>query len=172
MDLSARILGKHTSEVIAAKATTPLLTIGSDKFFRRDLSSVSCFNFTAAANLSAVLAGLQPRNTKHLFESIPPSALVLPHLGAVSLAVLGAAFEVKGLGGDSPLEAWFTRHRPEQAKREFVTFHAMKHAEHLRELGEAKARKARSARTHARRDVAQRLRGQRYIERQERVNNA
>jgi hypothetical protein len=29
----------------------------------------------------------------------------LPHLGAVSLAVLGAAFEVKGIGGNAPLES-------------------------------------------------------------------
>lgn len=31
--------------------------------------------------------------------------------GVVSLAVLGAAFEAKGLGGDAPLEAWVKQHQ-------------------------------------------------------------
>ena len=169
MDLSPRVLGKHIADQITALAAAPILTIGRDKFYRRDLATVSCFNFVAAANLSAAIASLQARDTKDVFENIPPSALVLPRLGSVSLAVLGAAFEAKGLGGDAPLESWFTNHRPKEATSDFVTFSSMKHAEQKREAGEVKARKQRRERAQGRRDKAQRIRGERFITRRERT---
>jgi hypothetical protein len=172
MHLSTHVLGKTVADQIATRAATPLLTIGKDEFYRRDLALVSCFNFTAAANLSALITDLGVRDTRDLYENVPPTALVLPRLGSVSLACLGAAFEHKGLGGDTPLESWYTRHRPEEARREFVTFSSLKHAEAKREAGEKKARKQRKERTHSRRDQAQRLRGERYIARQGRRADA
>jgi hypothetical protein len=169
MHLSTRVLGKHIADQIASKAAAPLLTIGRDNFYRRDLAGVACFNFTAASNLSKHIATLQPRDTKDVFETVPPVALVIPRLGSVSLAVLGAAFEAKGIGGEAPLEAWFSKHLPKDATRDFVTFSSMKHSELLREAGEKKARKQRRERTASRRDRAQRIRGERYITRRERT---
>jgi hypothetical protein len=162
-----RVLGKSIAEAIALRAVKPVLTIGRDQFRRSDLAGVACFNFTAASNLSNLIAALQLRDTRDLFDNIPPTALVLPRLGSVSLAVLGAAFEAKGLGGDAPLETWFTNHRAPEASREFVTFDSLKHAEAKRESGEKKARKHRRDRSHGRRDQAQRIRGDRYLTRHE-----
>lgn len=110
MILSRRVLGASVVNHIAAKASAPLLTIGTDVFYRHDFAQIDCFNFLAAANLSRVLQDVPVRNARDLFERVPPSSLLLPHLGAVSLAVLGAAFEVKGLGGQAPLEAWMMLH--------------------------------------------------------------
>ena len=111
MDLSTTILGKSTVDELRARVATPILRIGTDQFLRADLARVACFNFQAAQNLSTVLNnGLQVKNTKDVFERVPPEALVQPRLGAVSLAVLGAAFEARGLGGDSPLETWARKH--------------------------------------------------------------
>jgi hypothetical protein len=141
--------------------------IGRDKFFRGDLAQVQCFNFTAASNLSKLISAFGVRDTKDLYESVPPTALVLPRLGSVSLATLGAAFEAKGLGGNAPLESWYALHRPQEATREFTTFSSLKHAEALREVGEKKAKRQRANRTAGRRDQAQRIRGDRYITRQE-----
>jgi len=44
----------------------------------------------------------------------------------VSLAVLGAAFEAKGIGGDAPLENWFRKHRDGGT----VTFSTLKAKQH------------------------------------------
>jgi hypothetical protein len=165
MILSSRLLGQHTAALILERAKMPLLRIGRDTFFRRDLAKLECFNFTAAANLDKILKELSVRNTKDLFDNMPPRALILPRLGAVSLAVLGAAFEAKGIGGNAPLEEWYARHRPGDARREFVTFHSMKSAARRHDEGERKADRADRARKHARRDQAQRLRGDRFIER-------
>src|SRR5262245_43307977 len=170
MHLSSRILGKHIADQIASKARAPLLEVGTDKFYRRDLSNVACFNLVAASNLSKLIAGLQVRNLRDLFDRVPPSALVIPHLGAVSLAVLGAAFEVKGIGGDTPLETWFAKHS-QRADRDYGSFHSLKHAEAVREQGETHAKRARARRTAVRRDQAQRIRGDRYLTRQTRTRN-
>src|SRR4029077_14569041 len=107
-------------------AAAPLLRIGADTFDRKQLAAVACYNFVAAANLSRVLADLKVKDTRDVFHNVPPTALALPHLGAVSLAVLGAAFEHKGLGGDAPLEAWVTKHRPTDQRGEFLTFSTIK----------------------------------------------
>ena len=133
-------------------------------FTRRDLAK-SGATFAAAANLSHLLTSLGARNTRDVFDHVPPSALVLPRLGVISFAVLGAAFELKGLGGDAPLETWIAKHRPKDAADTFVTFDTMKHQETAREPGEARARAQRRARKGARRDKAQRLRVERFTTR-------
>ena len=128
MDLSPRILGGTVARFLTERAAAPLLTIGSDTFDRRALSTVACFNFAAAANLSQILKTLNVKNTRDVFDNVAPWDLALPRLGPISLAVLGAAFEHKQLGGASPLEAWVIKHRnPDQKRDEFVTFTTMKH---------------------------------------------
>jgi hypothetical protein len=167
MDLSARILGTHTATAIAERNATAILTIGRDRFSRADLAGVSCFNYVAALNLSRALADLDVTSTKDVFDRIAPLALAVPHVGAVSLAVLGAAFEHKRLGGDHPLEAWVTRHRnADEQKKDFVTFDTIKHhsADQRAATSERKSAKARKA---ARRDTAHRLRVDRHLSRQE-----
>jgi hypothetical protein len=96
-----------------------------------------------------------------VFDNVPPTELALPRLGAVSLAVLGAAFEVKGVGGESPLESWVKRHLPKGV--EMVTFASLKHRDEVERAEEQKRAKARK---HARRDTAHRLRVERFTQRQ------
>lgn len=168
MQVSTRVLGKSVADHIANYAAKPLLVIGRDTFYRRDLAALNCFHFLAAANLSAAVETLGPRDTRDLFENIPPTSLVVPRMGSIALAVLGAAFEHKGLGGDQPLESWMAKFRE---AHDLVTWHSMKESEHRREIGETKARKARKERTHSRRDQAQRIRGERYITRRMRDSN-
>jgi hypothetical protein len=110
------------------------------------------------------------KNTRDLFERIPPSAFVLPGIGPISIAVLGAAFEHKDLGGSSALESWMAKHRSEGASRDFVTFDTLKANERKHEPGESRAKKQRRDRHHARRTVAQRLRVKRYTARRERTS--
>src|SRR5262245_42852366 len=137
MDLSARVLGKNIAHALEERAHAAVLTIGRDTFGRGDLAAVECFNYIAAANLSRALAEFTVTSTKDVFDRIPPTALALPHVGAVALAVLGAAFEKKGLGGSTPLETWMVKHQrtngmtPEQA---IATFHTVK----VRALAETK----------------------------------
>ena len=67
-----------------------------------------------------------------------PHDLALPHLGVISLAVLGAAFEVKGIGGDMPLETWMQRHAP---AAELVSFPTLKRREHAEQVQDRKRRR-------------------------------
>jgi hypothetical protein len=134
MDLSSRVLGTTTAHRLEERATAVLLRIGRDEFHRGDLASVACFNFLAAANLSAVLnRELQVRDAKDVFDHVSPSALALPRLGAVAIAVLGACFEVRGLGGDHPLEAWVRKHTERHTDNEIRTFDTLKHQIRRRE---------------------------------------
>jgi hypothetical protein len=167
MDLSTRVLGTHASATLKARAAAPVLTIGRDRFTRHDLAAVECFNYVAALNLSRALADLGVGSTKEVFDHVTPLMLAVPHVGAISLAVLGAAFEARGLGGDAPLESWATRHRNEkEQRREFVTFDTIK--AHSAEQRAAKAeRKTAKARKAARRDTAHRLRVDRHLSRHE-----
>jgi hypothetical protein len=143
MDLSARVLGTCTATHLRLTADAVVLRIGSDTFSRTDLAGVACFNFVAAANLSKILTEeLSVKNTREVYEKIAPAALALPHLGAVSLAVLGAAFEAKGLGGNGPLEAWVAKHT---ANHTVVTFGTFKHRQ---ERDAKKARRAARRRSH------------------------
>jgi hypothetical protein len=138
MDLSAALLGSDTAKELHTRLYTALLTIGSDVFTRRDFARVDCFNFAAAQNLSYYLnKTLKVADTRAVFYDVNPGALAIPHLGVFSLAVLGAAFEIKRLGGDSPLENWLKRH-----KVEVVTFHTMK----LHELEDGRQERERARR--------------------------
>lgn len=104
------LLGSSAVQQLHRNATTPVLTIGKDRFTRGQLASVSCFNFIAARWLEAVLRDLEVRDLKDVYDRIPPQALALPRVGAITLSVLGAAFEAKGIGGESPLESYAIKH--------------------------------------------------------------
>ena len=170
MQLSARVLGTSTIAALHERSSAVLLTIGSDRFRRADLASIGCFNFIAAHHLSAAIVAIGGiKNTRDLFERIPPSAFVLPGIGPISIAVLGAAFEHKNIGGSSALESWMAKHRSDGAAREFVTFDTLKTQERKREPGESRATAQRRDRQHARRNQAQRLRVQRHTLRRDRT---
>lgn len=126
MDLSTRVLGSGVAHQLQDRAEAVLLKIGRDTFTRADLAQVACFNFMAAANLSTVLTReLRVKDTADVFHHVAPSALALPRVGAVALAVLGAAFEAKGLGGDHPLEQWVRAHtKKDLPLRTFTTLKA------------------------------------------------
>lgn len=142
MDLSASVLGRHVVTYLSDSLSTPVLTIGRDKFNRAALAGVACFNFTAAANLSRVLNhDLQVKDTRDVFEHVHPDRFVLPRLGPISLAVLGAAFEAKGLGGATPLHTWFQKHR----EGRMITFASLK-AHHDEDVARSASRHARKKR--------------------------
>ena len=142
MNLSARILGRTAVTQLLTSSTTWILQVGTDHFTRAQLAAVGCYNFHAARILSAVLSEYQIKNLTDLYERLPPSALALPHLGVISLAVLGAAFEAKGIGGAAPLESWAERHAGSDTKA-MVTFHTLKKREAAEVARERKARRAR-----------------------------
>jgi hypothetical protein len=158
MDLSARVLGKHVADQLRERTKSVVLRIGKDAFDRHDLAGVDCFNFAAAANLSKILnRELQVKDTADVYHHIAPQALAIPRLGAVSLAVLGAAFEAKSLGGDHPLEAWVLQHTEGD---KLVTFGSLKHRD------EARAEQKRAAaHLSGRRSKAHRIRADRYLKR-------
>lgn len=127
MDYSDALLGAYHARKLREKAGAPVLVIGSDRFTRHDLAAVECFNFLAAANLSHILnEALAVKNTAAVFNQVAPADLALPRLGVVALAVLGAAFQAKGLGGQAPLEAWAKKHLAKDAH--VTTFDTLKHA--------------------------------------------
>jgi hypothetical protein len=165
VDWSAKVLGLPASRLLRDRATASVLTIGGDEFTRQDLAHVSCFNFIAAQHLSAVLKTFRVTSTGDAFHNLSPAQLAVPGLGAIALAVLGAAFELKGLGGAAPLEDWATQHRPDTQRRSFVTFAALKTKSRDMQAERAE-RRAKKSRTRARRDQAHRLRVDRYQRRQ------
>jgi len=154
MHLSPDILGAHTVTQIQARNAAPLLVIGKDTFYRRDLSKIECWNFNAAANLSKRLKELDVKSLQDLYTRIHPLQLVMPRLGTVSLAVLGAAFETRGIGGSNPLKQWYVEHETKA-----LTFAAMKHR---LAQEERKEREARKSRTRGRKAKAHELRVQRF----------
>lgn len=158
LQLSSSVLGLDTTHKLQERVAAHLLTIGSDHFNRRDFSKVDCFSFLAAQNLSYWLNKvLKVENTRYVYYHVNPAELAIPRVGAMSLYVLGAAFELKGLGGENPLESWMTYH-----KLAVVTFHTMK----VNELADGKSeRKTRRDRKHARRDTAHNLRVARFEKR-------
>jgi len=159
MHLSNAILGKHAVDHLQQTARAAVIEIGSDKLTRADLARVGCYNFMAARMLSAVLhRELQVKNLREVYETIPPSALTLPRLGAVSLAVLGAAFEARKLGD---LESYVKRHLA--AEQQVTTWHTMK-AHEAAEV--ARERKEKRARKEKRRGKAHELRVARFEQRQ------
>lgn len=141
MDLSASVLGRNIVSYIVERQKASVLTIGRDAFDRGSLAGVECFNFTAAANLSKLLQSIGVKDTRDLFDNVNPERLVLPRLGAVSLAVLGAAFQAKRIGGATPLAAWFQKHRDGS----LVTFASLKHRDD-RAVSSPRPRKGRRSR--------------------------
>ena len=130
MDLSTSVLGRSVVNYLVERQKASVLTIGRDTFDRAVLAGVACYHFIAAANLSKLLSDLGAKDTRDVFDNVNPERLVLPRLGSVSLAVLGAAFEAKGIGGDAPLENWFRKHRNGGG---VVTFDTLKHRDDARE---------------------------------------
>lgn len=111
MDYAPAVLGEYQSHKLQERTRGIVLQIGSDVFTRADLAKVECFSYVAAANLSAALTKeLRAKSTRDVFERIAPQDVALPRVGVVAFAVLGAAFEAKGLGGDRPLERWVEAH--------------------------------------------------------------
>ena len=82
---------------------------------------------------------------------------------SISLAVLGAAFEAKKIGGDTPLENYVKKHTTKtNGEATFVTWTTMKHRE---QAEVARERKERKKRKRQRRDQAHELRVDRFEER-------
>jgi hypothetical protein len=168
MNLSTRVLGKNVVKQLESRIATPVLSIGSDRFRLQDLSGIGCFNFSAARNLNRLLDSfVAVKSTRDLFEHVHPRELALPRLGAISFSILGAAFELKGLGGDRPLEAWVALHRDESSTREFVTFSTLKQHNVRDVKAQADERRAAKRRKAARRNQAHCLRVDRLETRQE-----
>jgi hypothetical protein len=155
MYYSPAILGTTAVEQLRKNVESAVLTIGSDKLTRGQLAAVGCYNFVAARILSEVLHHeLQVKSLRQVYDEIPPSALALPRLGVISLAVLGAAFEVKRIGGSAPLESYVKKHT-----EKVTTFSTMKHHELVER---AKERKERKRRKKQRRDKAHAIRVERF----------
>jgi hypothetical protein len=131
MDYSDAVLGGYAARKLRERAELAVLTIGSDHFTRHDLAAVECFNFLAAFQLSHALADLGARSTRDVYERLAPVDVVLPRVGVVALAVLGAAFEAHGLGGNAPLESWYKRHLTKGET--IVGFASLKSAAHARQ---------------------------------------
>ena len=166
MKLSKAVLGSSAVESLMKRESQAILVLGKDVFTRGDLSGVKCWNFVAAQSLSAILnRELDVKSTRDVFDRIPPTALAIPRIGAIALAVLSAAFEAKGIGGERPLEAWVEKHRKDENDL-MVTFVSLKRrdAKHTEIINaEKKKRKA------ARRDQAHRVRVGRFEMRQQRT---
>jgi len=141
MDLSTSVLGSTAAARLQELHSEHILIVGKDKLTRAQLARAECFNYVAAKNLSRALRELDVTSLKQLYDRVPPSALALPRIGVVSLAVLGAAFEAKGIGGSAPLENWVKSHQ-----EHITTFYTIKRHEEedvARERKEKRARKRR-----------------------------
>jgi hypothetical protein len=162
MDLSSSVLGAGIVAKLNDRRTAWILKIGRDGFTRAALAGVECFNFQAAATLSAILnKELKVKDTRDVFDRVSPAELALPRIGAIAVAVLGAAFEAKGIGGETPLVAWVRKHAgaPDAAVHTFVSL----------KVRDAKARAEGKAedreRATTRRSKAHRLRRDRFLAR-------
>ena len=158
MDLDARLIGKHAADVLSARTTSAVLIIGSDRFTRGDLAGVQCFCYIAAARLTQLLKPFRVKHTRDLFDTIAPGDLAIPQLGAISLAVLGAAFQARGIGGDAPLLAWIRKHATADTKDRIVTFDTLKHnaadERAAKQTRQRKAQRRRVSRIHLRTQAA------------------
>lgn len=155
MDLSNSVLGTYLVNQLRERVKAPILTIGSDKFSRRDFSRVECFNFAAAANLDYILNHhLKVEDTRDLYFNHNPGELALPRMGSISLATLGAAFEAKGLGGEAPLEMWLRKH-----DIKIATWGTMRDRENEERREEKRRMRSRQ---HSRRNIAHGLRVARF----------
>jgi len=141
MDTSESVLGHYAAQQLQQRIGSPVLTIGRDVFTRAQLAKVSCFNYVACSRLQVALDDLRVKSVQDVFDRIPPMALAVPGVGVIALAVLGAAFQAKKVGGGSPLEAWVRRHHDGQT----ITFGALKERAHVADAPRA-ATAAKSAR--------------------------
>ena len=160
MDFSAAVLGTSAVEKMRERVNAPVLVVGKDVFSRAVFSHVDCFHFQAALTLSAVLKQEYPKlkDLADVYEHLTPEQLALPRLGVTALAVLGAAFQAKGLGGSKPLENWVRSHLKKD--QDLVTFSSIKHRDEKERSAERKQLKARKT---ARRNQAQELRVERLM---------
>src|SRR5262245_65809902 len=111
MNLAPSILGTTAVTKLKDTAASAVLQVGTDTLTRGQLASVECYNFHAARLLTHVLHNeLKVPSLRYVYDQISPAELALPNLGVVSLAVLGAAFEAKGIGGSAPLESYVRKH--------------------------------------------------------------
>jgi len=139
MDLSDRVLGATVSTQLAKRNAAVLLRIGRDRFYRADLAGVECYNFLAAATLSTLLKDWKIADTHDLFNRISPADLSrVPRLGPIAIAVCGAAFQAKKIGGSHPLLAWCQRHAEGGRRKDVVTYGTLKHRALVREREKAK----------------------------------
>lgn len=167
MDFDSEVLGTNTVKALTERLNGTVLAIGRDRLTRDDLATVHCFNFIAARNLSAALTDLGVKSTRDLFDTIAPSALAVPGIGSVAVAVLGAAFQKYGLGGGHPLKTWMTKHQDNpDIKKAVATFVTVKHRANADRREEKRAKKLRKQ---ARRNQAHKLRTERFTERAERA---
>jgi len=164
MNLAASILGQTAVTKLQETARSAVLEIGSDKITRKQLAGVECFNFHAARMLTHIMRELKVPNLRHVYDQIPPSALALPGIGVVSLAVLGAAFEAKGIGGETPLEAYVSKHARANGAGKTVTFDTLKDREAKERRKETRERKRRKRQ---RRDEAHGKRVERFLDNQQ-----
>lgn len=166
MNLSTAVLGSSAVKRLDGASREHVLTIGKDHLTRQELAGVGCFNFIAARNLSHLLADLGVVNLRDLYERIAPADLVLPQLGVISLAVLGAAFEAVGVGGTNPLESWVRKH-----SEQLRTFDSLKHARHRELLAVAQEKKTAKRRKARRQAEAHEIRVGRFETRQAAANS-
>src|SRR5262245_53424655 len=139
MDLAFKVLGSTAVGHLSKLSAEAVLIVGRDKLTRADLAGVECFNFVAARNLSAACKALGVESLRDLYETTPPRDLALPHIGVVALAVLGAAFEARKIGGENPLETYVRKHAPK-----LTTFHSIKAKELRDQRAATKARRRRN----------------------------
>lgn len=141
MKLTAAVLGSTAVQKLEQSSGERLLVAGRESLTRADLARVGCFNFLAAKILTKVLGEIGAKSLRQVYEELSPRALALPGMGVISLAVLGAAFEAKGLGGDDPLGNWVKKHAEKT-----TTFSTVKRREEAERAREAKERKRRERR--------------------------
>jgi len=112
MDLSAKVLGATVVTYLHKTQDAAVLAIGRDRFTRSDLAAVACFNFVAAANLSAILnRELQVKDTRDVFDRIHPNRLALPQVWIPSNG------HKNGAGGDRKSTAFHLAAKLDAARR-------------------------------------------------------
>jgi hypothetical protein len=164
MNLASSILGSTAVKYLRDSASAHVLRVGTDTLTRGQLAAVQCYNFHAARLLTNVLnEHIKAPNLRYVFEKVPPLALALPNVGSISLAVLGAAFEAKRIGGETPLENYVKKHTTKtNGEANFVTWSTLKHRDQAETARENKERKKRKRQ---RRNKAHEIRVDRFEER-------
>jgi hypothetical protein len=102
---------------------------------------------------------LKVKDTADLFHNVPPQHLAVPGLGAICLATIGAAFELKKLGN---LRDYIAKHT--EKGHSVVTFYTMKSNVRDQDAAREEKRKLKQ-RKETRRHAAHELRVERHVER-------